>query len=325
MKIVRTAALALSLTLPALQAFAEEFRMLSSWDKNYPTYSLVVDPFIKHVETASKGRMKFTVNGPETVPPFEQLEPVSSGVFQFLFTAGVYHFGTTPVLAAIDALDGDLAKIRASGIADVFDKHYQKFGLKVVALPITAEGGFHIILRQPIGPSGDLRGRKIRVTPNLSPVVKMLNGVPVVLPASEIYTSLDKGVVDGASWPVLGTLGYRWHEVAKHLLRPAYGIVAHPILMNLNTWNKLSQADQQVLVQAARMVEDSYVKESGRLAQEEERALIAKGMTVTQMGEAQRAKLRTAYQDGLWELAASKNAKDIAELRQFARSKGLAR
>lgn len=325
MKIFRTMALAISLTVASTHLTAQEFRMLSSWDKNYPLNPVLLDPFMKAVETASKGRMKFTVSGPETVSPFEQLQPVGSGAFQFLFTSGAYHFGTTPILVVAEALHGDLAAFRASGIFDVIDKHYQKFGLKLVALPMTPEGAYHIILRQPVGPSGDLSGRKIRGTPTYLPVIKMLGGVGVVLPPSDIYTSLEKGMVDGAAWPILGVLNYRWNEVAKYALRPGMGTNIQPILMNLDAWNKLPEADRQILLQEGRKAEDAWYKTAPRLWQEEEKGMIAKGMKMTQMGKAQKAKLRSTWQDGLFELGATKNAKDVEEFRQFARSKKLAR
>ena len=102
------AALAVSVVVPATQVFAAEYRFLASWDKNYPGVTHIAQPFIKNVEAASKGSMKLIMSGPETVPPFEQLQPVDSGAFQFLFTHGAYHFGTTPYLAALEALGGDL-------------------------------------------------------------------------------------------------------------------------------------------------------------------------------------------------------------------------
>lgn len=325
MKVFKTVALAISLTLASTLLMAQEFRMLSSWDKNYPLNPVLLEPFMKAVETASQGRMKFIVSGPETVSPFEQLQPVGSGAFQFLFTHGAYHFGTTPILAVAEALQGDLAAFRASGIFDVIDKHYQKFGLKLLALPMSPEGAYGIILRQPVGPSGDLSGRKIRSTPTYLPVINMLGGVGVVLPPSDIYTALEKGVVDGAAWPVLGILNYRWNEVAKFALRPSMGINIQPIMMNLVAWNKMPEADRQILLQAGRKSEDVYYKAASELWQEEEKGMIAKGMSMTQMGESQKAKLRSTWQAGLFELGATKNAKDVEELRQFARSKGLVR
>lgn len=325
MKLFRNVILAAALALGSMYAVAQEFRMLSSWDKSYPLVTEIMDPFMKGVETASKGRMKFRVSGPETVASFEQLQPVGSGAFQFLFTSGAYHYGTTPVLAVAEAFRGDLTAIRASGVFDVIDKHYQKFGLKLVVLATTPVGAYQMILRQPVGASGDLQGRKIRATATYSSVVTMLGGVSVAIPPSEVYTALEKGVVDGAAWPVLGILNYKWNEVAKYLMRPTFGINVQPILMNLNAWNKLSDGDHNLLLAEARKVEDQYFKGSVRLWQEEEKAMLASGMTITQLGETQKAKLNAVFEDGLWEQAAAKSPKDIAELRQFARSKGLAR
>src|SRR5262245_20469724 len=197
MKSIRLAAVGVALAFHAIGAEAQQFRMLSSWDKNYANNPVVLNPFMQGIENASNGRLKFTVSGPETVPPFEQLEPVASGAFDFLFTAGSYHFGTTPILSVMGALEGDPEAVRASGILAEVDKHYQKLGLKVVALPITPNGGYHILLKQPVGPSGDLQGRKIRGTPVYATVIAMLGGAMTVLPPAEIYTGLEKGIVDG--------------------------------------------------------------------------------------------------------------------------------
>jgi TRAP-type C4-dicarboxylate transport system substrate-binding protein len=318
-------ALAAACLLPATAVHAAEYRMLSSWDRSNPAVAAIADTFVKNVETASKGNIKIHVSGPETVPAFEQLQPVAAGAFHFLYTHGAYHFGTTPMLAVSESLGGDVASRRASGVFDEIDKHYQKLGVKIIAFPMTPDGAYHLVLRQPIGSSGDLSGRKVRGTPSYYGVFRLLNASPVGMPPSEIYTSLDKGVVDGTSWPVLGALGYRWYEVAKYMMRPAFGFSVQPILINLRLWNSLGETDRKILLDEGRKVEDSWFKEAGRLAEEEEKELLAKGMSLTQMGAPQRAKLRQAWGDGLWEtsLANEKNRKDVEQLRQFARQKKL--
>lgn len=325
MKILSRLSLAILLTLAASFATAQEFRMLSSWDRNHPLAPVVLNPFMKGVEAASKGRMKFIVNGPETVAAFEQLQPAVSGVFQFLFTSGAYHFGTTPILMLADAIHGDPAAIHASGMFEFIDKHYQKFGMKLVSLPVTPEGGYTIILRQPIGSSGDLSGRKIRATPTYLPVIKMLGGIGVVLAQSDVYTALEKGTVDGTTTPILNIIDYRWNEVAKYLLRPSFGTSSYPLLMNRDVWNKLSEADRQIIMTEGRKVEETWYKEAPRMWAESEKVLLARGVTITQMGAAQKAKLQTAWEDGMFELGATKNAKDVAEMHQIAKSKGLIR
>jgi len=324
MKFRSLAALAIGLMLAPAAASALELRVLSSWDQSNPPRPKLLEVFLKNVETASKGDITFKISGPETVPPFEQLQPVSTGVFQLLFTHGAYHTGQTPVLFAVEALSGDLKKWREAGVREEVDKYYQRVGLKLIALAQAPEGtAYQIILRQPATPAGDLQGRKIRGTQTYGGALAMLGASPVVLPHGEIYPALEKGVVDGAAVPLIGVLDQRWFEVAKYLLRPTFGNLAYSILINLNTWNRLTEQQRQLLLSEGRKIEDMWFTEWVRLGDEEHRELLARGSQVTQMGEAQRAKVNKALADTLIQLGLQYNAKDVGELREFGKAKGL--
>jgi TRAP-type C4-dicarboxylate transport system substrate-binding protein len=307
-------------------AQAADYRMLSSWDQNYPMRKLLVEPFIKSVNAASKGSVNIRLSGPETVPPFEQLQPTGSGVFHFLFTHGAYHFGTSPIATAVEALSGGLEDWRKAGVKQELDKHYNQFGVTLIGLAVSTPGsGYNILLRQPVKPTGDLAGYKVRGTPTYGGVFKMLGASPVVLPPGEIYTSLEKGLVDGAAWPTFGMTNYRWHEVAKYLLRPAFGTTTQLIFAHKATWDRMKPDDRKVVMEEIAKLEDAYTKAFDKVMQDEEADLKSKGVTVVQMGDAQKAKLAQAWSDGLWELTAQKNAKDTTALRKFAVSKGLSK
>lgn len=325
MKTLQALTILAAVGLAATSAEARDYRLLSSWDQNYAYNPYILDPFVEGVGEATDGRVSITVSGPETVPPFEQVEPVGAGVFDFLFTHGAYHFGTSPIMTAADALVGDLEKVRASGVFDVLDEHYQQFGLKLVVLPVTPEGAYHIILREPVNDEGNLEGRKIRGTLTYKGVVEMLGGVLVVLPASEIYTGLEKGLVDGASWPIIGALDYGWYEVADYLLRPGFGANFEPIFMNLDAWNSLSEEDQNAIMEVAHEVEDSWYEQAPEVWQKEEDALIEKGMEVTEMGEDEQQKLGEAWADALWAMSAEANPEATETLKSFAEEKGITR
>jgi TRAP-type mannitol/chloroaromatic compound transport system substrate-binding protein len=300
-----------------------DLRLLSSWDKTNPAVPEMVEPFIKGVEAASKGGIKFSVSGPETVPPFEQLQPASTGVFQMLFTHAVYHYGTTGIAMGLDAVGGTPEQRRASGMYEAIDKGYQKLGMKFIAAASSATTGYHIVLRAPVTPAGDLAGRKIRGTPSYSNVITMLGGSIVVLPASEVYSALEKGVVDGAAWPAAGVLGMRWYEVAKYLLRPGFGYSTYLFLMNLNAWNKLTDPERNVITAEARKAEESWHRAYDKMVQAEEAELIKRGMQITEMGATQKAKLPAAWADAQWELAEKKSGQDVKDLRALLKSKGL--
>ena len=307
----------------ASAAQAADIRLLSSWDKTNPAFGMLAEPFAKGVEAATKGSTKFIISGPETVPPFEQLQPVATGVFQMLFTHGIYHYGTSGLAVGMDAVRGSVEDRRKSGMIDALDKHYQKLGLKVVAVAISATKGYHMVLRAPVGASGDLQGKKIRGTPSYHTVIGMLGASPVVLPGGEVYSALEKGVVDGAAWPASGVLGMRWYEVAKFMLRPSFGLSHYLFLLNLNAWNRLTDAERNILLAEGRKAEDTWFKEYDRMVAEEEAELIKRGMQVTQMGAAQSAKVQAAWADAQWGLAEKKNGQEAKDLRALLKGKGL--
>jgi TRAP-type C4-dicarboxylate transport system substrate-binding protein len=313
------AAIALMLAAPA---GAAEFRMLTSWSRNNPAVPLLAEGFAKGVEQASQGRIKFTLSGPETVPPFEQLQPVASGAFQMLYTVGIYHYGQTALAIGFDAVRGTMPERRASGLFDLVDKHYQKLGLKVIAVPISRKSGYTFQLKAPVGPEGDFRGKKIRGTPAYHPVIRSLGGAPVVLPIPEVYTALEKGVIDGAASPVVGLLGVKWYEVAKYVSQPAFGYAHQLFLMNLDTWNRLPDADKKIMLDVGRQMEDLWYTEYEKMADAELKELIAHGTTVTTFG-ASEAKLNEVWAQGIWDLARQKSPAETKEIYELVKAKGL--
>jgi TRAP-type C4-dicarboxylate transport system substrate-binding protein len=304
-------------------AQAADLRFLSSWDKTNPAVGTIAEAFTKGVEGATKGSVKFIISGPETVPPFEQLQPASTGVFQMLFTHGIYHYGTTGMAVGMDAVRGSLEERRKSGLFDAIDKHYRKHGLKLVGLPISATKGYHIVLRAPVSAAGDLQGRKIRGTPSYHNVIGMLGASPVVLPGGEVYSALEKGVVDGAAWPASGVLAMRWYEVAKYMLRPSFGLAHYLFLMNLNAWNRLTDAERNILLAEGRKAEETWFKEYDRMVQDEEAALIQRGMQITEMGAEQKTKLQPAWAQAQWDLAEKKSGQEAKDLRELLKRQGL--
>ncbi|HZS53216.1 MAG TPA: TRAP transporter substrate-binding protein DctP, partial [Bryobacteraceae bacterium] len=175
---------------------------------------------------------------------------------------------------------------------------------------------------QPVGPSGDLQGRKMRGTQTFTGVFKLLGASPVVLPPAEIYSSLEKGVVDGAGWPVIGVLGYRWYEVAKYLVRPTFGRLVYPVFFNLDAWNKLTDRQKNIISEEARKAEDAFYVEWVKLANDEETQLKAKGAQITEL-KTGKDKLNKELGDAEFDIAIKQDPKSIGELRNFAKSKGL--
>lgn len=164
MKLFKTTAFAAAITLTgAGMSQAQDLRLLSGWDSSYAAVGEVLMPFIATIEDATTADIDINVMGPETVPPFEQIDPVVRGVFDMLYTNGAYHFNEIASGMTMDAMNGNTEKLREAGVWGAVDAHYQEIGLKLIAALVDLNG-YHIMLKEPAGDSG-LEGRRIRGTP----------------------------------------------------------------------------------------------------------------------------------------------------------------
>ncbi|MEX0924000.1 MAG: TRAP transporter substrate-binding protein DctP [Rhodovibrionaceae bacterium] len=302
-------------------ALAVELQFLRSWDAKYQGTAGMADTYATMVEEASGGDITFKLVGPETVPPFEQLQPVQAGVFDMLFTHGAYHAGTTSMVIGLDTVDPDPAMRREVGIWDYIDAHYQTLGMKLLSLP--ASGGSHFMLRNPVAEGEDFSGMKIRGTPPIHPVIEALGGSPVVMPGGEIYSSLDKGVVDGANWPVSGAVAFKWYEVSCCFMRPNFGTTAHPILINLDSWNALSAEQQAVMLEQGELLESEVRAAFTEAEKDEEAKLIELGMQRIEFGPEVWDRAAKAFVEGYWNIAASRDPEAAEEMRSMASEAGL--
>ena len=162
-------------------ALAADLKLLTSWNKdNWPTYA-VLDEFAKNVVAIGGGKVNLSIIGKEVVPPFEQLQPVSSGVFDMLFSHGIYHSGSKGLAFTFDAIDPKPKARRDAGLITYLDGYYQKHNnLKVVGVAAASKQGYHLFTKEPLSPEGDLRGRKIRGTLSYHGVIRLLGASPVV-------------------------------------------------------------------------------------------------------------------------------------------------
>lgn len=316
-----TVALALG---SSLALHAADLRLLSSFNSTQKPTHAVLERYLANVKTIGAGSVRITVAGPEVVPIFEQLQPVSSGTFDMLYTHPVFHAGNGALALTVDAMGVDPAARRSSGVWDAVDAFYQKkHKLKLVAMMSVSNEGYHLFTKQPLSPAGDLAGRKIRGTPTYFGVIEALGAQPVVLPGSEIYSALQTGVIDGAGWPAAGMVSMRHYEVAKYRLRPTFGAATQPVFVNLDRWNKLDAKVKEVLLEAGRKTELEMPALGDAIQKEEDAELDRRGVQIVQMSPATATKVRKAFVDSIWKLGADCCKDEAAALRALALKAGL--
>ena len=152
------------------------------------------------------------------------------------------------------------SEIGADFLAEPQDK-----GMGMVGLFYLDEGSrnFFTIESKPIESVEDFKGLKLRV-----PTTLIMEGTTTALGASatpisfsELYSSLQTGVVDGAEQPHSGYFSNKFYEVAPNYTLTGHTYSPSIILMSESVWNNLSAEDQQILLDAAKATEQ-YNKET---------------------------------------------------------------
>ena len=299
-------------------AQATELRMLSSYDLTSAYTREIAQRFIREVEANQEADLSIALTGPDVVPPFEQLQPVAAGVFQLLYTHAAYHTNTTGVGAAMDGVKVDPEKTRESGLWDMIDKEYNALGLKLIAIPPLGSSGFQYVLKEPIEGSPGLDGRRLRGSPTYTNVTKGLGGTPVLMSSSEVYSAMDRGVIDGAAWGLNGVKDMGWQEVAGYFSKPTFGQTYNFVLMNLNAFNSLTPAQQKALLDEGRQLETEIIPVLDELAIEEWKALEAEGMQATEFAPEDAKRLDALVTDGIWQLGIDKSPEAVTAMRKLA-------
>jgi len=308
----------------AAPAAAAELRLLSSFNATQKPTHAVLERYLENVATIGGDAVTIKVSGPEVVPIFQQLQPVVSGVFDMLYTHPVFHAGEQGLALTVDAIAVDPVRRRDSGVWDFVDAYYQKtHGLKMVAMMSVSMSGYHLFTKEPLSPAGDLAGRKVRGTPTYHGVIRALGAEPVVLPGSEIYSALQKGIVDGAGWPAAGMISMKHYEVASYRLRPTFGAATQPVFVNMKAWEGLTEGKREILLQAGRTTELEMPWIGNRIQEEEETALDGHGVKVEQLSPEMAEKVQAAFIESIWALGDQCCGEAAKELRQKALDAGL--
>src|SRR5258708_16696767 len=109
---------------------------------------------------------------------------------------------------------------------------------------------FHLYVNKPIS-SPDLTGLKLRITPVYRDFFQALGGTVVQTAPGEVYTALERGVVDGYGWPISGIFDLGWNEKTKYRVDPGFYTAEVSVLINRNSWDRLNEAQKDVLRKSA--------------------------------------------------------------------------
>lgn len=106
---------------------------------------------------------------------------------------------------------------------------------------------------RPVRTPEDVRGLRIRTPPDPASVdlIKALGGVPRQIRWSDVYSALQRKVVDGQENPLVNILTGKLHQVQRFLSLTGHKYEVTPFVMARARWDALSEADRSAILSAA--------------------------------------------------------------------------
>lgn len=247
-----------------------EWKLVTSWPKNFPGLGMAPERLSKLVETMSNGRLKIKVYGAgELVPALEVFDAVSRGTAQMGHSGAYYWKGKVPAAQFFTSVPYGLtaqeinAWINYGGGQELWEEIYAEHD--VYPLPggntgVQMAGWFN----KEINSIEDLKGLKMRIPGLGGEVLKRVGGTPVNIPGGELFTALQTGAIDATEWVgPYNDLAFGFYKAAKFCYYPGWHEPGSMMEFSINktALNALPADLQEILKVATKAINQDMLDE----------------------------------------------------------------
>ena len=258
--------------------------------------------------------------GPEVMAASEQVTALKDGFVDMVFTAASYY---TSVIPAIDGMVMSKLKPweeREKGVNDFLQPIHKERANAYYLSRLGSGFNFQLYVNKPVSKLEDFKGMSIRSSPTNIPILKKLGTNPVVMPPGDLFTALERGVVDGYVWPEAHIRDWGWETVTKFMVLPPTPYdAADVLLVNLDKWNALPKPIQEMLITVAAEAERQCMARAASFKQDEIARLEKMGIQVIKLSEADAKRFLEMAHDALWSTLMERDPATSAKLREMIR------
>lgn len=270
---------------PAVVKRRIEWRMVTTWPKNFPGMGVGAEKLAQRITEMSDGRLTVKVfSAGELVPPLQSLDAVIEGSAEMSHSAAYYWQNKNPGLNFFTGVPYGMtsreltAWVNHMGGQQIWDEIYDGFGVQAFLSGDTGvqAGGW---FRNEIKSVADIKGLRFR-TPGLGGQVWQKLGASVVnMAAGELFQALQSGTLDAVEFVgPYNDLALGFHQICKNYYMPSFiepGL-ATELVVNKSKFSELPK-DLQAIVRVA--AQAGYDDVASEIAANDPRAL------ATLMGE----------------------------------------
>jgi TRAP-type C4-dicarboxylate transport system substrate-binding protein len=295
-------------------------KAVSAWPKTtYETenFMKLLEIIKAKVDKEAPGQFEIQfLGGPEVIPNMEQVEAARKGLVDLVSTTAGYYLSVVPEADSMTLSRIKSWEERAKGVNDLLNEIHQKKINCFYLGRIGTEIPFTIYLTKPVD-KADFNDMSIRCAPTHVAALKKLNAKPVVIPPTEVYTALERGVCQGLIWPAGLIRDWGWDKVVKYTVEPGFYQGAMLILMNLDTWKKLPPNIQKIVLEAEDQAEHLADERAKQRTKEAAEAMAKEGMKTIKLSDPEAKKLVDTAYSTLWEVVIGKSPEYGPKLKEL--------
>lgn len=247
-----------------------QWKLVTSWPKNFPGLGTAPENFAKLVERLSSGRLTIKVFGAgQLVPALEGFDAVSQGVAEMGHDGAYYWKGKNLAAPFFTTLPFGLnaqemnAWLHYGGGMELWRELYAQYNLVPFAggnTGVQMAGWFN----REINTIEDLKGLKMRIPGLGGEVFTRAGGTAVSMAGGDIYTSMQTGVIDATEWVgPYNDLAFGLHQVAQYYYYPGWHEPGPTLefIVNKTAYDALPDDLQAIIEVASRAVNQDMLDE----------------------------------------------------------------
>ncbi len=274
--------------------------------------------FLEQVNQRGKGIVQIKlVGGPESIPGRDQPEAVRRGSIDLSLVPTSYYMNLVPAGHSLTFSPLTPAEERQSGYYDFLTKVHTEGGLHFVGRENWGTL-FNIWTNKAVKRPQDFKGQMLRVGKSPTKLVQYLGAEAVSIPISDIYSAVDRGIVDGFVLPAEFVVEHSLYEVVDYGVRPGFWNRDEVVIMNAKKWDQLPTEAKKILNNVQQELEADMIKASEKLMDRSFETCVNNGLEVIQFTREDGEWLSTkANEVGLKELKEKMDPDNFAKVMNF--------
>ncbi|WP_409433889.1 TRAP transporter substrate-binding protein [Litorimonas sp. RW-G-Af-16] len=243
------------LAAPNISQNMRQFRLATSWPKDFPGLGQMPNYIADMVRTMSGGRLDIKVYAAgELVGGLECFDATSTGAADMYHAAEYYWQGKAKGFSFFTAVPLGMTAAEIMGWIDhgggqqLWDDLSKGFNIKPLQAGNTGHqtGGW---FKREINSLEDFRGLRMRIPGLGGEMIRRLGGTAVTLAGGEIFQALQSGAIDATEWVgPWNDVSFGFHREAQHYYAPGFHEPGASLALgiNLQVWDSLSAEDQAI-------------------------------------------------------------------------------